>query len=196
MNCGRHYNDDKGCLMWSLFTAFYPQTWWPWRLYCTEMVQTFEFWLSGLVLLPRTDHSRWYNDDEGCLKRLSLITHSLTISGISWAPAPRSRSILRPGIDSDFSARGLPLGKYILRKIWIVSDNTATTKHAWRDRYLPHSICKLRRDEFFIQLRYWYLVIFTIFWLWYFSCGTEDQPTTILSLIPISRISIIPSLVL
>lgn len=185
MNCGRHYNDDKGCLMWSLFTAFY-------CVYLCNLIAVTpllnrngtDFW--PLALGFGTFAKNW----------LSLIMHSSTISGISWALAPRSRSISRPGIDIDFSARGLPLYKYIFRQIWIVSDNTAPTKHAWCDRYLPDSICELHRNEFFIQLRYWYLVIFTIFRLWYFSCGTEDQPTTILSLIPISKISIIPSLVL
>lgn len=110
-----------------------------------QLVETFETKLNTF-----TDHGRRYKDDDGCLTRSSFITHSSASFGISWAGAPRSRSISAVGNRSGFSVKGAyRLAKTFSRKFWCQTIRQRQTKLAWRDRHLPHSIHELdRRDKF------------------------------------------------
>lgn len=87
---------------------------------------TFYLLLSGPVLLPRTGEE---NDDKESLTRSSFLTHSLVKAEAGREHRDCDR-FPQSGIDRNFRPRSLPLSKYISRKIWIVSDYTATTDKA------------------------------------------------------------------
>lgn len=76
----------------------------------------------GSGTFAKTDHGRRY---EECLTQSSFKLNYKASSGISWASAPRSRLISTAGNRSRFLCwRPVRLGEYILRQIWIVSENT------------------------------------------------------------------------
>lgn len=67
----------------------------------------------------------------------------------------------RSGNKRDFSARDLLLGEYIFWQIWIVVDNTTTTKDFWRILY-ANSIAAMGFLHVILKLKRYRGLVFTL----------------------------------